>query len=130
MSCVSEYHMFVLRLMIVAVGAVMLLPLEAPRDQTDGRQASAQNFCQRYPKTCDASGELWSVFKLKLAYGVKLARQELAAQSSTPQRAYGIPKLTGRLNEWRPQDVGPRYSGYSGGTLSPSERASDWPRNP
>ena len=122
--------MFVLRLMIVAVGAVMLLPMEATGDRIDGRQANALNFCQRYPKTCDASGELWSVFKLKLAYGVKLARKEFGAQSSTHPQTYGVPKLSGRLNEWRPQDAGARYSGYTGGTLSPSERGSDWPRNP
>lgn len=120
--------MFVLRLLIVAVCAIMLLPMDPAGDRANGHQASAQNFCERYPKTCDASGELWSAFKLKLAYGIKLARKELGAQSTFDQRPYDGRKLNGRLNEWRPQDAAPRYSGLPAGTLSQSERLMDWRR--
>lgn len=118
--------MFILRLMLVAICAVMLLPMEDTRVRPDGSPASAQNFCDRYPKTCDASGELWSAFKLKLAYAVKLARRELGAQSTTRQQHYVAPQQLGQLYG-RPQNVNGHYSN---GTLSPSERRSEWPRTP
>ena len=114
--------MFILRLLFVAICVVMLLPMEASGD----RQAKAENFCQRYPKTCGASDELWTAFKLKLAYAVKLARKELSAQYSTRQQPYAA---RGQMNEWRPQDAVPGISGYTNGTLSQSERVPDWPRN-
>lgn len=118
--------MFVLRLLIIAVCAIMLLPMDPTADPPGGQRANAQNFCERYPKTCDASGELWAAFKLKLAYGIRLARRELSAQPAFDPRTYDRQKFNGRHNEWRPQQGAPRYSGLPGGTLSQSERLTDW----
>lgn len=115
--------MFLMRLMVLAVAVVMLLPADpASRDgqvaHADGRSAG---FCSRYPKTCDATGEIWSAFKRKLAYGIKLARQSLATQTDPFADNYGPSKFGDRLGEWRPPaDAG--RSRYDQNSLSSAER--------
>lgn len=119
--------MFLVRFVIVAVCLVMLLPAdpELRHDQVAG--TGTASFCTRYPKTCDASGEIWSAFKRKLTYGVKLARQSLAAQSDPYPQPHGTSKLGGRLDDWRRAD--PHDANYANGRLLPGERSDEWYRN-
>lgn len=73
--------MFVVRFAVVLVFVVMLLPA-GPGVQNGSARHDAQNqgFCDRYPKTCDASGELLEAFKHKLAYGISITRRALEGQ--------------------------------------------------
>lgn len=116
--------MFLVRLLVLAVAVIMLLPAdpasrEAQHAYQDGRPAG---FCTRYPKTCDASGEVWSAFKRKLAYAIKLARQSLAAQSDHYFDRYASPKVGSRHGEWRPPaHTGP--SRYDSDTVARDDRS-------
>ncbi len=116
--------MFLMRLLVLAVAAVMLLPAdpasyEAQLAHEEGRSAG---FCSRYPKTCDATGEVWSAFKRKFAYAIKLARQSLEGRSDPYDERYGLSKLGGRLGEWQPPPDAGR-SRYENDTLSPADRS-------
>ncbi|MGI9475236.1 MAG: hypothetical protein ACR2PI_00900 [Hyphomicrobiaceae bacterium] len=122
--------MFLVRLLVLAVAVIMLLPAdpasrEAQRAYQDGRSVG---FCSRYPKTCDASGEVWSAFKRKLAYAIKLARQSLAAQSDPYYERYASPKLGGRLGEWRAPARAPP-SRYDSDIASPDDRSFALPND-
>ena len=116
--------MFLVRLLVLGVAVVMLLPAdpasrEAQLAQQEGRSAG---FCSRYPKTCDASGEVWSAFKRKLVYGVKLVRQSFAGQADPYYDRYGSPNVGSRRGEWRP----PAYTGpsrYDNDTSSSIDRS-------
>lgn len=119
--------MFLVRFVIVAVCLVMLLPTDPELRHNQVAGASTASFCTRYPKTCDASGEVWSAFKRKLTYGIKLARQSLEAQSDPYAQQYGTSKLGGRLDDRRQTD--PHPANYANETLSPAERSGEWYRD-
>lgn len=114
--------MFLVRALVVIFCLVMLLPLDPETHDGARADGNSESFCMRYPKTCDASGEVWDAFKRKLAYGIKLTRESLEAQSDPYARPYGTSKLDGRLEQW--QDRDPRLQGYR--TLEPT---GEWPRN-
>jgi hypothetical protein len=88
--------MFLIRFAVVLVGLIMLLPT-GPSDNSNSPTAmNGRNdrFCDRYPKVCDASGEVYAAFRKKLAYGITLARQSLNSQpggSHTGAGPYGGP---------------------------------------
>ena len=119
--------MFLVRALVVIFCLVMLLPLDPETHDHARVNASSQSFCMRYPKTCDASGEVWDAFKRKLAYGIKLTRQSLEAQSDTYVRPYGPSKLDGRLEDWREGE--PRLRDYGDAPSIAPQRASQWPGN-
>ncbi len=119
--------MFLVRVVIVAVCLVMLLPADPALRHNQVAGGGPASFCDRYPKTCDASGEVWSAFKRKLTYGIKLARQSLEAQPDPYTQRYGTSKLGGRIDDWRRTD--PHQTNYANGTLSPAERSNEWYRN-
>lgn len=117
--------MLLLRFGIVAIFVIMLLPVGPATDSRAG--ASNARFCERYPKTCDASGELFDAFKLKLAYGVTLARGALEARSD--RDSYGrSEKLNGRhVQPPKPRRVTSRQvSPYSSTALRGDERTTEW----
>lgn len=119
--------MFLVRALVVLFCLVMLLPLDPETHghaRVDGNSAS---FCTRYPKTCDASGEVWEVFKRKLAYGIKLTRESLEAQSDPYARPYRPSKLDGRLEDWQERD--PHLRDYGDAAPHAPQRASQWPGN-
>ena len=121
--------MFLVRLAVIAVGVIMLLPAEPRHDALAGSRSAPQNFCSRYPKTCDASGELWSAFKRKLSYGIKLARKEFATRSGSDSGRYGSSKLGGQFGEWRPPVINSHRSSHADNTLSGDERSTEWRRD-
>jgi hypothetical protein len=131
--------MFVVRFAVVLVFVVMLLPT-GPTTREDALRNDEQNqgFCGRYPKTCDASGELLDAFKLKLAYGISITRQALegrhqeAAYSAPSQGGLGQagPKFDDRYDVSRaPQRHPPLPERPQ--ALSNEERSTEWrpPRN-
>jgi hypothetical protein len=72
---------FLIRFAAVFVGLIMLLPTGPSNSSAlSGRN---DRFCDRYPKVCDASGEVYGAFRKKLAYGITLARQSLNSQPSS-----------------------------------------------
>ena len=123
--------MFLVRFGVLAIVVVMLLPA-GPQEHAnplDGEQARKASFCERYPKTCDASGELLTAFKHKLIYGVSVARSALEAQSTAPQFAGSVPpaagKLEGRFGQWIGGEAGPAdVAPLSSGALD--QRSSEW----
>lgn len=119
--------MFLVRAVIVAVCLVMLLPTDPSlhRDPITGEGSG--RFCDRYPKTCDASGELWSAFKHKLVYGIRLLRQSLDTRSHSYGDTYYPTKYDGRLEPWRPRAPAPGEQ--NAGTLRSDERSRAWYRD-
>ena len=116
--------MFLMRLLVLAVAVVMLLPADpgSREAQLAREEGGSAGFCSRYPKTCDASGEVWSAFKRKFAYGIKLVRQSFETRTDPYGDRYGASKLGGRLGEWRqPAVAGPSH--YDHDTLSPADRS-------
>ena len=98
--------MFLIRFGVIAIIGIMLLP-RGPGEYGDGRPgatAEQGGFCDRYPKTCDASVELGTAFRQKLFYGIALARRSLEAQPYAPAggQSFGPARGDGRFGEWRP----------------------------
>ncbi len=127
--------MFLIRFGILAAIGIMFLP-SGPPAQRDHLANRPQHFCGRYPKTCDASVELFDAFKLKLAYGVTFARQSLETQaiptnplassrSTTPR--YAQPQYHGHGDDWR-SAARPGGGSYAAGTLRRDERSTEWRR--
>jgi hypothetical protein len=78
---------FLIRFAAVFVGLIMLLPTGPSNSSAlSGRN---DRFCDRYPKVCDASGEVYGAFRKKLAYGITLARQSLNSQPSSTATGVG-----------------------------------------
>ncbi len=119
--------MFLLRAAVVVVCLVMLLPTDPALHRDQIAAEGSGRFCERYPKTCDASGELWSAFKHKLVYGIKLIRLSLDTRSEPYGETYHPSKFDGRLEPWRPNDRAPTT--YANGTLRPDERSRAWYRD-
>jgi len=109
--------MFLIRFAVLAVFVIMLLPT-GPDDKSGilGLNGDGSGFCMRYPKTCDASGELYGAFKQKLSYGVVQARQLINPQSGVASsEPYGS-----RFDEEAP----PRFDN-GGGALAQDERGTE-----
>ena len=120
--------MFLIRFGILAIFGIMLLPAAPPPpDQRAGRDARSEDFCAQYPKTCDASGELFDAFKVKLAYAVTLGLQSLSSQAFPEQRpaGHGASKFGGRFDQWHPASR-PQRGADAGGTLRRDERSTEW----
>ncbi|MBU2531758.1 MAG: hypothetical protein KKB37_03385 [Alphaproteobacteria bacterium] len=116
--------MFIIRFGVIVVFLVMLLP-RGPEGQYDasGRDLRNAGFCERYPKTCDASGELFTAFKQKLSYGIVLARHFLEARSVAEiGPASSLPNVSERPFDQAGRDYG---NSYASGTLRPDERSSE-----
>lgn len=103
--------MFMIRFGVLAIIGIMLLP-RGPAELGDGRPgatAEQGGFCERYPKTCDASVELGTAFRQKLFYGIALARRSLesqpyAATGSSGQsfgQPFGRTDTDSRQGDWR-----------------------------
>ena len=97
--------MFLIRFGVLVIIGIMLLP-RGPAEIDDGRRGASLErnsglggFCDRYPKTCDASVELATAFQQKLFYGISLARQSL---ESRPYTLDDRAKTDGRFGEFRP----------------------------
>lgn len=98
--------MFLFRLAAIAIILIMLLP-SGPNDNAEiFSMKEGAGFCDRYPKTCDASVELYTAFRQKLTYGVSLARQVIAPEGasrlSATDRRFGE-ELPGRFQDDAPQ---------------------------
>ena len=98
--------MFLFRLAVIAIFLIMLLP-SGPEDNAEiFSMREGAGFCDRYPKTCDASVELYTAFRQKLTYGVSRARQviapEVASRVSTPDRRFDE-ELPRRFQDHAPQ---------------------------
>lgn len=117
--------MFLLRIGFIAVVAIMLLPRGPAEDRDQG------GFCDRYPKTCEASVELATAFGQKLSYGITLARRSLESQPYGPAASgpatsgwgnsqalpFGPSNKEDRVGEWRPENRGN------------TERSTEWRLN-
>ena len=119
--------MFLVRAVAVVVCLIMLLPTDPALHRDQIAAEGSGRFCDRYPKTCDASGELLSAFKHKLVYGIKLIRQSLDTRSEPYGGTYHPSKFDGRLEPWRAPGRAPAT--YGDGTLRPDERSRAWYRD-
>ena len=118
-----ETAMFLIRLAFIAVFLVMLLP-SGPDDNAEiFSMKEGAGFCDRYPKTCDASVELYTAFRQKLTYGVSRARQiiapEIASRVSPTDRRFGE-EAPGRY-----QDRVPERFRNNSDTFARQERGAD-----
>jgi hypothetical protein len=113
---------------------VMLLP--TGQDTHDGGLENGdqnRSFCARYPKTCDASGELLEAFKLKLAYGITMTRRALEGQPEgvtyqapkTGEFRQAPPKLDGRYDVGANPQRQPPLPEHPQ-VLSSEERSTEW----
>ena len=84
--------MFLIRFAAVFIGLIMLLPT-GPSD-SNALSGGNDRFCDRYPKVCDASGEVYAAFRKKLTYGITLARQSFDSLPSST--AAGLSPYDGR----------------------------------
>ncbi len=122
--------MFLIRLGVVALVILLFLP-GPPRSHVAGT-GSGDGFCDRYPKTCDASGEIGEALKHKLAFAVNWIGRQAGIQ---------VPGFGGgqdpadrrradahRSNEWPPRGQAERFDQrYERGTLNDTDRRHYWP---
>ena len=73
--------MVLVRIVFVAVAAIMVLVPLGPPDSSEVRARQGLGFCERYGMTCSAGVELFGAFVKKLSYAGSVARQSLRTAS-------------------------------------------------
>ncbi len=122
--------MFLIRLGVVALVVLLFLP-GPPRSHVPGTGAG-DGFCGRYPKTCDASGEIGDALKYKLAFAINWAGKQAGIRvpglSGGPDPADRRRADTHRYNDGSQRGQPERFDQrYERGTLNDTDRRPYWP---